>query len=319
MINIKNLDFFYEDKQVLFNLQLQLKANTITGLIGPNGAGKSTLMRCIAGLETPENGTVIFDQQPILDNPRQSYTKIGYLPDIFGLSEKLTVLQSWTYAANSRGISVEHLEKALIETAETLNLTDKLNEKIANLSRGQKQRVGIGQVIIHKPKLLILDEPASGLDPEARYELSQLFNQLREQGMTLLVSSHILSELDEYCTHMLVIQDGHIKQHHAIQTHAQFVDYSNDQIVTLPIMLRFTTLDDQAQEIIKSAPYIEQIHFGQNNVTVSIPPNPQCRIELIRYLVEHNLPLIGVEPLKESLLQSYRKSLSGGATHEQFD
>ena len=198
MINIQNLQFYYENKQVLYDINLQLDSNTITGLIGPNGAGKSTLMRCISGLEIPQQGSVLLDNQPILDNPRQSYTKIGYLPDIFGLSENLTVLQCWTYAASARGIQDEQLKDTLISTAKLLNLTDKLNDKVAHLSRGQKQRVGIGQVIIHRPKLLILDEPASGLDPEARYELSQLFKQLRDEGMTLLISSHILSELDEY-------------------------------------------------------------------------------------------------------------------------
>lgn len=312
MINIQNLQFYYENKQVLYDINLQLKNNTITGLIGPNGAGKSTLMRCISGLEIPQQGSIFLDKQPILDNPRQSYTKIGYLPDIFGLSENLTVLQSWTYAASARGIQDAQLKNALISTAKILNLTDKLNDKVANLSRGQKQRVGIGQVIIHRPKLLILDEPASGLDPEARYELSQLFKQLRAEGMTLLISSHILSELDEYCTHMLVIQEGQIKQHKALESYEQVMHQDLTMDATIPIVLRFSEISPESKILIEQAPHIQNLQFNQLQVTATISSQAQCRVELIRYLVQQHLPLIGLEPLKESLLQSYRNSLFQG-------
>ncbi len=308
MINIENLDFFYDDKQVLFDLNLQLEKNTITGLIGPNGAGKSTLMRCISALEAPQNGSVLLDNVPILADPRNSFTKIGYLPDIFGLSEKLTVIQSWAYAASARGITNQYLENAINSTAKILNLEDKLNEKVANLSRGQKQRVGIGQVIIHRPEILILDEPASGLDPEARYELSQLFNQLRDQGMTLLVSSHILSELDEYCTHMIVLQNGRVTEHRALDRYNQFTDQNNQ----IALVVDFENLTEQDQMVIENAPHVKQLKIQNNQVTLSIQADPIYRTELIRYLVEHKLTLIGIAPLRESLLQSYRKSIEKG-------
>lgn len=315
MIKIQDLQFYYEDKQVLYNIHLHLEKNTITGLIGPNGAGKSTLMRCISGLEIPQQGTVLLEDQPILEDPQHSYTKIGYLPDIFNLSENLTVLQSWTYAAAARGVPKSQLADALAKTAQLLNLEDKLYDNVGNLSRGQKQRVGIGQVIIHNPQLLILDEPASGLDPEARYELSQLFNQLKAQGMTLLVSSHILSELDEYCTHMLVIQNGQIQQHRALQSH-QYADHLIDDNAGLAIVLRFAhALNTEQQQLIQQATMLTQIQFDSNlhTATVSINAEPQHRVALIQYLIHKDLPLIGVEPLKESLLQSYRNSLSKGA------
>lgn len=312
MIEIRNLQFYYEDQQALYNVNLNLEQNTITGLIGPNGAGKSTLMRCIAGLEIPREGEIFLEGQPILENPQQSYQKIGYLPDIFGLPDKLTVLQSWTYAAAARGVAKADLTDTLQRTAELLNLKNKLHEPVGNLSRGQKQRVGIGQVIIHRPQLLILDEPASGLDPEARYELSKLFNLLKDHGMTLLVSSHILSELDEYCTHMLVIQEGRIKQHSKIGTHS--TEHLLDGKTSLPIVLRFAqTLSETEIEIIKQAPHIQQIQLSDTYFTATIQNDPFHRVELIRYLIEQKLLLIAVEPIKESLLQNYRNSLMQGA------
>lgn len=311
MIQIKHLDFFYHQQQVLFDIELTLEENTITGLIGPNGAGKSTLMRCIAGLEIPSHGEVLLNDVPILENPQKSYTQIGYLPDIFGLSEHLTILQHWTYSAYAKGVKQQEIYHAIEEIAEFLNLEHKLNDKISSLSRGQRQRVGIGQSIIHQPKLLILDEPASGLDPEARYELSILFNRLKDKGMTLLVSSHILSELDEYCTHMLVIKDGRIVKHQALNNENSDFIYAEQTYI--PLMLRFATLNTEHEAILKQAPYITHIQcdLSKSTVIASILPNPQYRVELIQYLIQHQIPLIGVEILKESLLNSYQKSLRG--------
>ena len=171
MLTAQNLNFHYDSHQVLHNINVELPNGSITGLIGPNGAGKSTLMRCMAGLECPSSGEVRLGGKPILANPRESFAQLGYLPDIFGLPEGLSVIQCLTYAAKSRGVSDGDLAHARGSTVQLLGLSDKLYSRVSNLSRGQKQRVGIGQVIIHRPKFLLLDEPASGLDPEARHEL----------------------------------------------------------------------------------------------------------------------------------------------------
>lgn len=309
MIVIQQLNFYYGEQQILFDININLHENSITGLIGPNGAGKSTLMRCIAGLEIPQQGQVLLNGVPILANPEHSYTKLGYLPDIFGLAEQLTILQYWTYSAHAKGVADKAILEAVVKTAQLLNLEHKLHHRIRELSRGQRQRVGIGQVIIHQPKLLILDEPASGLDPEARHELSLLFNRLKAQGMTLLVSSHILSELDEYCTHILVLKQGKIVKHQAInQENSQFI-YTVQQ--SIPLVLRFAQLNDDIKSHLKQAPHLSHLQFDekQMNMIASISPEPQKRIDIIQYCVEKQLPLIGVEILKESLLHTYQQTL----------
>lgn len=309
MIDIQQLNFFYGEQQILFDINLSLHENSITGLIGPNGAGKSTLMRCIAGLEIPRQGQVLLNGVPILANPQHSYTQLGYLPDIFGLAEQLTILQYWTYSAHAKGVAQEKIAESVFETAQLLNLEHKLHHRIRELSRGQRQRVGIGQVIIHRPKLLILDEPASGLDPEARYELSQLFNRLKAQGMTLLVSSHILSELDEYCSHILVLKQGKIVKHQAINhENSQFI-YTGQQ--NIPLVLRFAQFNEDLKQKLEQAPHLTHLQFDEKQMSViaSISPEMQHRIEIIQYCVENQLPLIGVEILKESLLHTYQKTL----------
>lgn len=301
MINVQHLDFYYGNTQALYDVSVELPQGSITGLIGPNGAGKSTLMRCMAGLEIPTSGDVLLDGLPILDNPRDSFSKLGYLPDFFGLPDGLSVNQCLTYAAKSRGIPDARLPDLLLETVRLLNLEHKLYAKVSDLSRGQKQRVGIGQVIIHRPKFLLLDEPASGLDPEARHELSLLLLKLKDEGMSILVSSHILSELDEYCSHMLVIKGGRVQAFQSVND-----DVNEDQTVSL----QFVGLDESIFERIRNTEGVKQAEWNNHAVTVILDAGEEARAALLRKLFEQNLPLSEASVIKASLLNSYQNSLN---------
>ena len=305
MINVQHLDFYYGNTQALYDVSVELPQGSITGLIGPNGAGKSTLMRCMAGLEIPTSGDVLLDGLPILDNPRDSFSKLGYLPDFFGLPDGLSVIQCLTYAAKSRGIPDARLPDLLLESVRLLNLEHKLYAKVSDLSRGQKQRVGIGQVIIHRPKFLLLDEPASGLDPEARHELSLLLLKLKDEGMSILVSSHILSELDEYCSHMLVIKGGRVQAFQSVND-----DVNEDQTVSL----QFVGLDESIFERVRNTEGVKQAEWNNHAVTVILDAGEEARAALLRKLFEQNLPLSEAAVIKASLLNSYQNSLN---LHEQ--
>lgn len=300
MIRVQNLDFHYDDIQVLFDISVELPQGSITGLIGPNGAGKSTLMRCMAGLESPSGGSVILDGRPVLENPRASFAKLGYLPDLFGLPDGLTVIQCLTYAAKARGLPDRQLHDLLTETVYLLDLQDKLYRKVSGLSRGQKQRVGIGQVIVHRPKFLLLDEPASGLDPDARHELSKLLLKLKHEGMSILVSSHILSELDEYCSHMLVIKNGRIQAFEAL--HEEITERQS-------VLLRLTGLDAGMLDIIKRTAGVRNAQLQDNAVIVILDAGDEARATLLRNLIEQDLPLNEASVVKNTLLQSYQNSL----------
>ena len=301
MINVQHLDFYYGNTQALYDVSVELPQGSITGLIGPNGAGKSTLMRCMAGLEIPTSGDVLLDGLPILDNPRDSFSKLGYLPDFFGLPDGLSVIQCLTYAAKSRGIPDARLPDLLLETVRLLNLEHKLYAKVSDLSRGQKQRVGIGQVIIHRPKFLLLDEPASGLDPEARHELSLLLLKLKDEGMSILVSSHILSELDEYCSHMLVIKGGRVQAFQSVND-----DVNEDQTVSL----QFVGLDESIFERVHNTEGVKKAEWSNHVVTVVLDAGEEARAALLRKLFEQNLPLSEAAVIKASLLHSYQNSLN---------
>lgn len=216
MISVHNLTFDYPGKRAIQHVNFSIEPGTITALVGPNGAGKSTLMRCLAALETPSSGTIHINKLDILENPREAHSLMGYLADFFGLYDDLTVEQCLRYHAMVQNIPKQELQTAIEKVAIRMQIQDILFQETKTLSRGQRQRLAIAQAIIHHPKVLILDEPASGLDPEARYHLSQLLVLLAQEGITMLISSHILSELEDYCTHMLILRDGKIVKHCAI-------------------------------------------------------------------------------------------------------
>src|SRR5512142_1670256 len=220
MIEISSLTFDYPGHRALDNVTLSVPAGSVTALVGPNGAGKTTLMRCIAGLETPLEGRISVNGMDVIEQPREVHRIMGYLSDFFGLYQDLSVARCLEYAAASQGLAEDAIPAAIERTAQRLDLADRLHQPSGSLSRGLRQRVAIGQAIIHQPKVLLLDEPASGLDPEARASLAALFRQLQADGMTLLVSSHILAELDEYSTHMLALRAGRILENRELK-HAQ--------------------------------------------------------------------------------------------------
>lgn len=216
MIIVNNLTFDYPGKRALSHVCFSIEPGSITALVGPNGAGKSTLMRCLAALETPSSGSIQIASVDILEFPRRAHALMGYLPDFFGLYDDLTVEQCLRYHAMVQNIPKAEQQAAIDKVAVRMQIEDILFQEVKTLSRGQRQRLAIAQSIIHHPKVLILDEPASGLDPEARYHLSQLLVRLSEEGITMLVSSHILSELEDYCTNMLILREGRVVKHCSI-------------------------------------------------------------------------------------------------------
>lgn len=183
IIEVRALTFEYPGYRALRNVSISIPQGSVTALVGPNGAGKTTLLRCIAGLETPLPGSVWVAGVDVYEAPRAVHRLVGYLSDNFGLYGQLTVAQGLHYAARAQGMPVVGVRASVERVALQMGLADKLHQVAGILSRGQRQRLAIGQAIIHTPKVLLLDEPASGLDPEARSALASVFRALQAQGM----------------------------------------------------------------------------------------------------------------------------------------
>lgn len=213
LIGVDGVTFEYPGRRALDGVSFTLGRGSVTALVGPNGAGKTTLLRCLAGLDRPLGGSIIVAGIDVVAEPRRSHRAMGYLSDFFGLYDELSVRQCLDYVARANSTDAAGAATRVARTAAILGLEQRLDQRAGSLSRGLRQRVAIGQAIIHDPAVVLLDEPAAGLDPEARYELGELFRDLGRRGMTLVVSSHILAELEAYSTDMLVMRDGRVIDH----------------------------------------------------------------------------------------------------------
>ncbi len=217
MITVQHLTYEYPDTRALDDISFSVQEGAITALVGPNGAGKTTLLKCIAGLVKPYSGSISVNGINVLEEPRKNHEVMGFLPDFFGLYDALTVSQSLEHFALAQNLDKRIVKERAEEVAGLLYLTDKLHSRASALSRGMRQRLAVGQAMVHYPKVLLLDEPSSGLDPEARIALAELFLRLNaEKKMTLIVSSHILAELDQYAKDLLIVKNGRIVEHTAV-------------------------------------------------------------------------------------------------------
>jgi len=303
MIKITGLIFEYPGHRALDDISLTVTPGSVTALVGPNGAGKTTLLRCIAGLETPLAGAIEVAGLDVIEQPRQVHRTLGYLSDFFGLYQTLSVAQCFEYAAASQGLPSEKIPAAITTTAARLGLTGRLSQAAGSLSRGLRQRVAIGQAIIHSPKVLLLDEPASGLDPEARAGLAQLFRELQMEGMTIVVSSHILAELDEYSTHLLALRAGKIFENRPLGQQAA----TN---ITRRLRLELAGIDSRLTEWLSQRQGLTVQLVGEGFAELDFIGNLSAQANLLRELIETGFPVAALAEQRENLQQSYLRSLA---------
>ena len=192
------------------DLSLEVPTGAIYGLIGPNGAGKTTTFSVVASILTPSSGTLsVLGHDPVA-SPREVRRVLGYMPDSLGVYADLDVDEYLRFFAAAYKIPVRARPGLLDGLLELVALESKRSARVDSLSRGMKQRLSLARALVHDPQVLILDEPASGLDPRARAELRALLLQLAEMGKTIIVSSHILSEIEDVCSHIAIMQSGRI-------------------------------------------------------------------------------------------------------------
>ncbi|MEI6043606.1 MAG: ABC transporter ATP-binding protein [Chloroflexota bacterium] len=214
VVATENLTKRYGNFTALENLNLQIETGAIFGFIGPNGAGKTTTMRILATLLEPTSGDAQVCGYSVVDRDKENQTeirrRIGYMPDFFGVYDRMKVWEYLEFFASAYYVEVKKRFSLINDLLALVDLSDKRGSFVEGLSRGMKQRLGLARCLIHDPALLILDEPASGLDPRARVELRELLKELSRMGKTILISSHILTELAEMCSHIGIIERGHL-------------------------------------------------------------------------------------------------------------
>ena len=210
MISTSGLTKFYDTHPAVRDVSLFVPAGETCALVGPNGAGKTTLLKMLAGLLRPTSGQIEVAGVEVGAEPKRLHRIVGYVPDTYGLYEELRVSQFLEYFARAHGVPAASVGRRIDAVLDLTNLGAKREAPVGSLSRGMRQRLVIAKTLLHAPKVLLLDEPASGLDPHARMELRDLIRQLAAMGTTLLVSSHILTELADFSTSVVIMERGRV-------------------------------------------------------------------------------------------------------------
>lgn len=302
IIEVSDLSFFYPGICALNEVSFNIEAGTVTALVGPNGAGKTTLLSCIAALEKPFDGRIRLNGIDVIENPRESHRFLGYLPDFFGLYDELTIERCLRYVAMAQGIEDAFVRSAVDRALSRVQLTDRAYQLAGNLSRGLRQRLAIAQAIIHEPKVLILDEPASGLDPEARIHLSALLRDLQAQGMTIIVSSHILAELNDYSTNMMVLREGRLVEHREIAAHM----HSTRRRLRISLLRDFPAINS----LLSGIDTVTAVTQHDLDVELDFIGETDAQHQLLKHLIENNVPLHSFGPVTQSLQQAYLSTYS---------
>jgi ABC-2 type transport system ATP-binding protein len=200
----------YDRTLAVAGVDLSVDRGEIFGIVGPNGAGKTTTLRMLATLLQPSAGTAEVDGWSVTRNPDQVRRVLGFMPDVFGVYDDMKVWEYLDFFARCYGLPAAWRRRMINDLLELVDLGDKRDDYVQTLSRGMEQRLCLAHALVHDPQVLLLDEPASGLDPRARVELRELLRELRSLGKTILISSHILPELEELCTSVAIIDRGQV-------------------------------------------------------------------------------------------------------------
>jgi ABC-2 type transport system ATP-binding protein len=208
VIEVEGLRKRFGSQVALQEVDFMVPGGEIFGFIGPNGAGKTTTIRILATLALPDSGTATIGGVPVAEDPHAVRELIGYMPDFFGVYDRLTSIEYLEFYAACHGLPHRRRRAVAHELLELVDLGGRADDQVDTLSRGMKQRLCLARALVHDPQVLLLDEPASGLDPRARIEMRELIRELRRMGKTILVSSHILPELEELCTWVGFIDAG---------------------------------------------------------------------------------------------------------------
>ncbi len=290
MIKIVGLKKEFEHHVVLDGLQMEVGDGELFGFIGPNGAGKTTTMKILAGLLKPDAGEVIINGIQLCEQFSVK-RQIGYMPDFFGVYDNLTVKEYMEFFADIYHVPSKEQKKRIAELLEFVGLEHRSNDLVDTLSRGMKQKLCLARILVHDPSILLLDEPSSGMEPRARIEMKQILRGLAENGKTILISSHILSELSELCTSIGIIEQGRM-----------LLSGSKEEVMrqaakNRPIMLQVVDGCEKAVELLKQHVAVRDISRDHDMISASIEGDKQTEAEVLSYLVKHGI-----------LISSYQKS-----------
>lgn len=302
MIEVDALHKRYGGHVAVDHVDFTVPAGEIFGFVGPNGAGKTTTIRILATLTPADGGSATIGGIPVASDPHGVRELIGYMPDFFGVYDRLTAEEYLEFYAACHGIPRRRRRKVAHELLEVVDLGDRAGDQVDTLSRGMKQRLCLARALVHDPKVLLLDEPASGLDPRARVEMRELIREMRRMGKTILVSSHILPELEELCTWVGFIDRGRVV------AAGPMADVRSRVATGRRLRIELVTPDDDsllaAEKAMRDRPGVIAIEFVEDGLQVAVEEGFADQ-ELLSDLVRQEIAVRSFAPVTGDLAEAF--------------
>lgn len=307
MIEIINLTKRYGNFTALDSLQLQIDKGTVCGFVGQNGAGKSTTFSILATLLAPTSGTAYINGYNIQKEPKLVRRQLGYMPDFFGVYDQLKASEYLHFYGASYGIPLNERQKLIPQLLDLVNLTHKQDSYVDLLSRGMKQRLCLARSLIHDPEVLILDEPASGLDPRARVEMREILKELKSMGKTILISSHILPELAEMCDSLGIIDQGKLVAEGSVSNIQDKL--KGEKIINVK------TIGDlaKAAQFFEDDPNVYKLNRGEaeNTLQFTYKGTEHEQTELLKKAIRNNIPISSFSEVETDLEDVFMEITKG--------
>ena len=286
MIEIRELTKTYGGFTALNALSMTIDAGTVFGFVGPNGAGKSTTMMILATLLGPTSGTAKVGGYDVTEKPKDVRRLIGYMPDFFGVYDNFKTTEYLDFYGASYGIPRTERQKMIPQLLELVNLTDKADFYVDSLSRGMKQRLCLARCLVHDPQLLILDEPASGMDPRARIEMREILKELKSMGKTIIISSHILPELAEMVDEIGVIERGQLI------AKGKVADIQRQMRASRVLTIRILEREAEAANELRDAMYVSYVQHDEKGIHLHFGGDDAEQFGLLLGLIEKGYKVI---------------------------
>ena len=310
-ITVHDLTKKYHGFTAVDHIFFTVHKGDIFGFLGPNGAGKTTTIRMLTTLLKPSAGTAALLGNDILRSPLEVKKHIGFMPDVAGFYSEMKAEDILSFYAEFYHISLEDRKRKIQNLFDTLQLNGFEKKKVKTYSRGMKQKLAFASSLLNDPEILILDEPTVGLDPPTIHFFRTLMRQLNKQGVTIFLSSHILSEVEALCNRVCIINKGKIVAVDRIDTLSARVSQSRNRVVTIT----FEQMTDEALNAVRALPRVISITQKENTIVIELQQGTSIIPEINRTLVHHNINVTGIAS-KEADLEDIFLSLIGGTSHE---
>ena len=304
-VEVSNLKKYFGQTRAVDDVSFSFASGQVVGFVGPNGAGKTTTMRILATLDEPTAGQATIDGVSVIEDPERARHLVGYVPDSLPTHRDISVHEYLDFFARAYGLKGARRTRTVESVEEFTNLSGIRDKMLVALSKGMKQRVTLARALLHDPPVLIMDEPAAGLDPRARIELRELLRVLSAQGKAILISSHILTELAEICHGAVIIEHGRILMAGGI------ADLLSDSVPRRTVMIRVLAGQEELHRDLLQMPHIEAARFNGEEVAAEVSGTDEACADLLAALVARGYRVVEFKQQRANLEEIFMNVTKG--------